>query len=171
MKQLNCDAAGTTSTFLRFLVSKLDGTWSSFIESSGTEFEDKFGILIGVGYDGSVNSGTTIKGPKVGTSAGGFVGGVAGAVDCVVIGTGVGVVNIGGEGFVGLLLTGGFVGIGVNSGSFGSNVVEVTAGIVVVGNTIALHCCATKFSDKFSQFSQTKQWSWAEAVKRKFNLY
>lgn len=170
VKQLNCDAAGTTSTFLRFLGTFGGGVNSGLNGSSGVgRGLDGFGIGIAVG-NWVVKSGNTIIGAFVGNSGGGFVGSETGTVDGVTIGAGVDGVTTGGAGFVGKLFTEivvvPFELGGVNSGSVGFFVVDDT-GNVVVGTTIVLHCCATKLSGNVSQFSQTKHWSWAEAVNKK----
>lgn len=191
VKQLNCDAAGTISTLLRFLGTFGGGVNSGLNGSSGVGMGlDGFGIGIAVGN--GVKSGNTFTGAFVGTSAGGFVGCETGTVDGVTIGAGVDGVTTGGAGFVGALITDivvfaiGELG-GVNSGSLGFVVVgdggvnvddggvNVDAGgvnvddtgNVVVGTTIVLHCWATKLSGIVSQFSHTKHWSWAEAVNEK----
>lgn len=163
VKQLNCDAAGTISTLLRFLGTFGRGVNSGLNGSSGVG--TGFGIGIEVG-DG-VKSGNPTTGAFVETIGGGFVGGVPGAVDCVTTGGRVDGVTLGGGGFVGAVFPGtvvvpigelGELG-GVNSGSeldvVGTGTVVVDTGTVVVG-TIVLHCCATKLSGNVSQFSHTK---------------
>ena len=160
VKQLNCDAAGTTSALLRLLGTFGGGVNSGLNGSSGVG--TGFGIGIEVG-DG-VKSGNTTTGELVGIIGGGFVGGVTGAVDGVTTGARVDGVTLGGGGFVGAVFPGtvvvpiGELG-GVNSGSeldvVGTGTVVVVTGTVVVGK-IVLHCCATKLSGNVSQFSHTK---------------
>lgn len=183
-KQLNCEAAGTTSTFLRFLATFGNAVNSGLNGSCVVGMGLKEGFGIGIGIGPGVKSGKTIMGAFVGKSGGGFVGNVAGIVEVVTTGPGVADVKAGGAGFVGMIFAGidvvplgglvrfgGLVGGGVNSGWFGSNVVDDTTGSVVVGNNTVLHCCATKLSGIVSQFSHTKHWSCAEAVNGKLISY